>query len=262
MPPKSANISKFKKTLKSPVLIDTNATFNKKLTKKLEESLIEKPSSPRSPSPRSPSPRSPSPRSPSPRSPKASPSRSPKASPSRSPKASPSRSPKGSPRPVSRVPTTVPGVITEETIESRFIVERPSVEKYANRDIIKQNPKVTTEELSIILGVTKVILPKIDTNIAPVPFPKVKPSSPKTKSPRSPSSKSPKASPVKKSCNIMLGDKPIDKSMISAGKKSGNKPVYSMAELKQIAIQLNISATGVKDTIVSNILKELEKRGC
>jgi hypothetical protein len=250
MPPKSANISKFKKSLKNPVLADPEATFNKNLIKTSPVASPQRMSSPKSP--RSPKVMSPQ-RTSSPKSP-----RSPKASPQRS--SSPKRSTSPVTSPV-RLPVYVPGVITEETIESRFIVERPSAERYANRDIIRENPKVTMEELSIILGVTKVSLPKIDTSINTLPLPKVKASSPKSTSPRrsaSPRSKS----PTKKVCNVMLGDKPIDKSMITVGKKSSGKPVYSMAELKQIATQLGISSTGVKDTVVANILKELEKRGC
>jgi hypothetical protein len=106
------------------------------------------------------------------------------------------------------------------------------------------------------LGVTKVVLPKIDTNVQSVKLPKVKVASPKRSS-ASPKT-SPKASP-KKVCNIMLGDKPIDKDMIGGGK---DKSTYSSPELKQIAIQLGISSTGIKAVLAERILKELEKRGC
>jgi hypothetical protein len=123
-------------------------------------------------------------------------------------------------------------------------------------DILKTNPKVSLEELSVILGVTKIVLPKIDTNVKQLSLPKIKASSPKRTSPSR--TKSPKASP-KKVCNIMLGDKPINKDMIGGGK---DKSTYSNPELKQIAIQLGISSTGIKAVLAERILKELEKRGC
>jgi hypothetical protein len=173
---------------------------------------------------------------------------------------SPSRSvsPSRSKSPVS-LPIPLPGEPSEEdSFEFRSVVSRPSAEKYANTDILKKNPVVSMEELSIILGITKISLPKVDTKVKPVTLPKMD-VSPKRSSPKA---KSPRAKSPKKSCNIMLGDKPIDKAMISNDRSTKTRPVYKIEELKEIAKQLLISSTGTKEVLVSSILKELESRGC
>ena len=156
----------------------------------------------------------------------------------------------------------LPGVISSETFEERMVVARPSAERYANMDILKNNPKVTMEELSIILGVTKIHLPKIETKIESLPLPVITRSmSPKVSKSTSPRSK-PK-SPKKDICkDIKIGGQSIKKEMISSERSIKNKPVYKNEELKEIAKQLGISSTGTKDQIVANILKELENKGC
>jgi hypothetical protein len=226
---KSKIVSKIRESLKNPEYVDPDASYNRKTTAKSPKRVSKSPSPKRvskSPSPKRVS------KSPSPK----------RVSKSPSPRVS--------------VPSEIPGVVTDESFEARYLVERPSAEKYANNDIIKKNPKVSLEELSVILGVTKIVLPKIDTNVKSVNLPKIKPSSPKkSASPKT----SPKASPKRSVCNIMLGDKPVDKNMIGGGKDKSN---YSSPELKQIAIQLGISSTGIKAVLAERILKELEKRGC
>ena len=195
---------------------------------------------------------------------------------------------------------SLPGVISTETFEERMVVSRPSAERYANTDILKNNPKVTMEELSIILGVTKIHLPKIETKVEALPLPIIKAASPKTRSvldvnnpktseqispktkvskPSSPKTRSvlgvnnpkiltkpssPKPkSPKKDICkDIKIGGAPIKKEMISSERSVKSKPVYKNDELKEIARQLGVSTTGTKDQIVSGILKELENRGC
>lgn len=182
-------------------------------------------------------------------------------SPSRSKSPARSKSP-------SSLPIPLPGEPSEEdTFEFRSVVSRPSAEKYANTDILKKNPVVSMEELSMILGITKISLPKIDTKVKPVTLPTMETS--KTKSPSrasvkstSPKAKSPRAKSPKKACNIMLGDKPIDKAMISNDRSTKTRPVYKIEELKEIAKQLLISSTGTKEVLVGSILKELESRGC
>lgn len=245
--PKTNRITEIREMLKNPELIkNTKASFNQ-------------------------------PKSPKASSPKAS---SPKVS---SPKAS-------SPKKLSvlavesSLSIPLPGVISTETFEERMVVSRPSAERYANTDILKNNPKVSMEELSIILGVTKIHLPKIETKVEALPLPIIKASSPKSKtlSPKarnfqdvenpkssgqsskasSPKPKGPK-SPKKDICkDIKIGGVPIKKEMISAERSVKSKPVYKNEELKEIARQLGVSTTGTKDQIVSGILKELENRGC
>lgn len=177
-----------------------------------------------------------------------------------------SRSPKRSPKLVSPpLPElNLPGVEVNESYESRSAVLRPSSERYANMDILKKNPKVSIEELAIILGVSKINLPEIDTKIKPIPLPKIESSEvsavSEPKSKKSPVRKN--KSPVRKTCNIMLGDKPIDKSMISTDRATKAKPVYKIEELKEIAKQLSISSVGTKEALVNSILKELEMKGC
>jgi hypothetical protein len=159
----------------------------------------------------------------------------------------------------------IPGVISTETFEERMVVSRPSIEKYANTDILKNNPKISMEELSVLLGVTKINLPKIETKIEPVPLRNLpKSSSPKRGSAKTSPSNSKVASPKKKDVckDIKIGGIPIKKEMISIERSTKNKPVYKNEELKEIARQLDISPTGTKDQIVSAILKELENRGC
>jgi hypothetical protein len=195
-----------------------------------------------------------------PASPKVSRPASPKVSRPASPKVSRPASPKMS-RPASPLPVPIPGVVSTETFEERFVVSRPSIEKYANTDILKKNPKITMEELSIILGVTKIHLPKIETRVENLPLPVImKAASPKRGSKASsPKAKSPKRDVCK---DIKIGGVPIKKEMISTERSVKSKPVYKNEELKEIARQLGVSTTGTKDQIVTNILKELENRGC
>ena len=146
-----------------------------------------------------------------------------------------------------------------------MVVSRPSIEKYANTDILKNNPKISMDELSVLLGVTKINLPKIETKIESIPLRNLpKSSSPKRGSAKVSPSESKVASPKKKDIckDIKIGGVPIKKEMISTERSTKTKPVYKNDELKEIARQLDISPTGTKDQIVSVILKELENRGC
>jgi hypothetical protein len=241
--PKTSRITEIREMLKTPGIgKNTKASFNQ----------------PKSPKPSSPKPSSPKPSSPKPSSPKPS---------------SPKRSRQNTVV-ESQLPMPLPGLISTETYEERMVVARPSAERYANTDILKNNPKVSMEELSIILGVTKIHLPKIDTKVESLPLPLItKSSSPRSKSPKptnqskSPKPSSPKnlapKSPKKDICkDIKIGGQPIKKEMISAERSVKSKPVYKNDELKEIARQLGVSTTGTKDQIVSGILKELENRGC
>ena len=112
------------------------------------------------------------------------------------------------------------------------------------------------QELSEILGVTKINLPVIKTKVEKIELPPV----------IAENIKSPSRTAIKKTsfggCDIKIGGKPIDKAMISE-KKSGNKNIYNVKELKEIGKQLNLSLSNLsKDLIVNEILKELEARGC
>jgi hypothetical protein len=131
---------------------------------------------------------------------------------------------------------------------------RPSIERFETNEILKKNPKVSMQELSEILGVTRVNLPAIKTKVDEIHLPSIKVE--KIKSPTRATSK--KSS----SCDIQIGGKPIDKSMVSLERSSVKKPVYNVSELKEIGKQLGLSLTGPKDTLVVTILKELESRGC
>jgi hypothetical protein len=264
------NISKLKKSLKSPKRKNTNATFNKKkdIVEEKFLPLPELPSKVASPgrvSPKTPTPPNiefPKSRSPGRVSPKAtSPGRvSPKAtSPGRvSPK---TPTPPNIEFPKSRSPGRVspaniglPGVPSNKTFDSRYTAMRPSIERFEENEIIKKNPKVSMQELSEILGVTRIKLPQIKTKIEEIPLPSM----------RIEKAKSPSRMEKKKSsnCDIMIGGKPIDKSMVSLERSSVKKPVYNVSELKEIGKQLGLSLTGPKDVLVVSILKELESRGC
>ena len=227
--PTYPRISKLKESLKNPTYVDEEATFQKK----------------------------------SKRSSSKSPKRASSVSPKRSSSVSPKRSSSVSPKRVDVL--ELPGEVPKEQFEFRAVVSRPSAEKYANMEILKKNPTVTMEELSMILGATKISLPKIETKMKPIELPTMKVSSPK-RTPKSPQKESSKAkSPKresKKKCGVMLRGKPIDKSMISMERSSKAKPVYKIEELKEIAKQLLLSSTGTKDVLVTSILAELENRGC
>jgi hypothetical protein len=131
---------------------------------------------------------------------------------------------------------------------------RPAIERFETNEILKKNPKVSMQELSEILGVTRVNLPVIKTKVDEIQLPSIKVE--KVKSPTRVTSK--KSS----SCDIQIGGNPIDKSMVSLERSSAKKPVYNVSELKEIGKQLGLSLTGPKDTLVVTILKELESRGC
>jgi hypothetical protein len=214
------------------------------------------PASPKAASPKAASPKAASPKA-----------ASPKAASPKSSKRSRSSSRKSSRRNSITVDLElpIPGVISTETFEERMVVSRPSIEKYANSDILKNNPKITMDELSLLLGVTKINLPKIETKIDSIPLRNLpKSSSPKRGSAKTSPSSSKAASPKKKDIckDIKIGGVPIKKEMISTERSTKTKPVYKNDELKEIARQLDISPTGTKDQIVSAILKELENRGC
>jgi hypothetical protein len=259
------NISKLKKTLKSPKRKNPNATFNKKKNVVAEESVLplpELPSKTKSPKASSPKAKSPSPpsiefvKTVSPKI--SSPGRvSPKTKSPRSlsppsiefvktvsPKAS---SPKAS-------SPNLPGVPSAKTFDSRYATMRPSIERFEENEIIKKNPKVSMQELSEILGVTRIKLPQIKTKIDEIPLPSVK-----VEKVKSPSKIEKKKS---SSCDIMIGGKPVDKTMVSLERSSVKKPVYNVSELKEIGKQLGLSLSGPKDVLVVSILKELESRGC
>jgi hypothetical protein len=269
------NISKLKKTLKSPKRKNPKATFNKKKNTIEEEhilSLPELPSKPKTPTPpniqfpKSKSPRSVSPKATSPRSVNPKPtsprSVSPKAtSPGRAspktptppniqfPKSKSPRSPKATSPNIN-----LPGIPSAKTFDSRYAVMRPSIERFEENEIIKKNPKVSMQELSEILGVTRIKLPQIKTKLEEIPLPSIK-----VEKVKSPSRIEKKKS---SSCDIMIGGKPVDKNMVSLERSSAKKPIYNVSELKEIGKQLGLSLSGPKDVLVISILKELESRGC
>lgn len=250
------NISKLKKTLKSPKRKNPKATFNKKKDVQVEESVLplpELPSKPMSPKASSPpsiefvkskSPKATSPRatSPSPPSIEFVKTKSPKSPKATSPKAS------------SPTSINLPGVPSGKTFDSRYAAMRPSIERFEENEIIKKNPKVSMQELSEILGVTRIKLPQIKTKIDEIPLPSMK-----VEKVKSPSRIEKKKS---SSCDIMIGGKPVDKNMVSLERSSAKKPVYNVSELKEIGKQLGLSLSGPKDILVVSILKELESRGC
>jgi len=159
-------------------------------------------------------------------------------------------------RSVSPKSLNLPGINSIKSFDSRYTVMRPSIERFETNEIIRKNPKVSMQELSEILGVTRVNLPEIHTKIDKIDLPPV--FAERVNSPSRISSK--KTSSV--GCDIKIGGKPIDKAMISE-KKSGNKNIYNVKELREIGKQLNLSLSNLgKDLIVSTILKELESRGC
>jgi hypothetical protein len=242
------SIKKFKETLSTPLYKNPEATFNKPKKVKSPKAM----SPVRSVSPKAMSPRSPvrslSPKAMSPRSPVR--SLSPKAMSPRSPVRS--LSPK-SPRSYN---INLPGVSTEKSFDTRYAAMRPSIERFETNEIIRKNPKVSMQELSEILGVTRVNLPVINTKIEKIDLPSVNVE--RAKSPSRVTSKKTSSG----GCDIKIGGKPIDKAMISE-KKSGNKNIYNVKELREIGKQLNLSLSNLsKDLIVSSILKELEARGC
>jgi hypothetical protein len=234
------NISKLKKTLKSPKRKNPNATFNKKKNIEVEESVLplpELPSSPKRASPRSP--KTTSPRSLSPPSIEFVKTRSPKI-------ASPGR--------VSPVKINLPGIPSTKTFDSRYAAMRPSIERFEENEIIKKNPKVSMQELAEILGVTRIKLPQIKTKVEEIPLPSMK-----VEKVKSPSKVEKKKTLI---CDIMIGGTPVNKLMVSLERSSIKKPVYNVSELKEIGKQLGLSLSGPKDVLVVSILKELESRGC
>ena len=251
------NISKLKKSLKSPKRKNPNATFNKKKNTKLvvEETLLplpELPSSPKRVSPKTPTPpniefpssRSKSPKRVSPKTP---------TPPNIEFPSSRSKSPKVVSH--ERISPNLPGVPSKKSFDSRYAAMRPSIERFEENEIIKKNPKVSMQELAEILGVTRIKLPQIKTKIEEIPLPSVKVE--KAKSPTRMESKKKSST-----CDILIGGKQIDKSMVSLERSSVKKPVYNVSELKEIGKQLGLSLTGPKEIFVVSILKELESRGC
>jgi hypothetical protein len=241
------NISKLKKSLKSPKRKNPNATFNKKKAA-VEESVLPLPELPSKVA----SPKATSPKTGGPASPKAtSPGRiSPKTPTPPNIEFPKSKSPKTK----SPVSPNLPGVPSTKTFDSRYAAMRPSIERFEENEIIKKNPKVSMQELAEILGVTRIKLPQIKTKIDEIPLPSVK-----VEKVKSPSRMEKKKS---SSCDVMIGGKPVDKSMVSLERSSAKKPVYNVSELKEIGKQLGLSLTGPKDILVVSILKELESRGC
>jgi len=219
-------ISKLKKSLKSPKRKNTNATFNKKKMSKITEEevlpLPEIPKSPKTPTP----PNIEFPKSKSPKSPK-----------------------------MQNEIQGLPGIPSNKSFDARYVAMRPSIERFEENEIIKKNPKVSMQELSEILGVTKIRLPHIKTKLDEINLPSVNVE--KAKSPSRVQSKKKSSS-----CDIMIGGKMIDKSMVSLERSSTKKPVYNVSELKEIGKQLGLSLNGPKDVLVISILKELESRGC
>jgi hypothetical protein len=248
------NISKLKKSVKSQKGKNVNASFNKAKSPRAASPralspvrddvlpLPELPTSPKTRSPKSPRAKSPTPpniefpRSISPKSPK-----------TKSPRSPSPKSPK-------TTSLNLPGIPSNKSFDSRYAAMRPSIERFETNEILKKNPKVSMQELSEILGVTRVNLPIIKTKVDEINLPSIKVE--KVKSPTRATSK--KSS----GCDIQLGGKPIDKSMVSLERSSAKKPVYNVSELKEIGKQLGLSLTGPKDTLVVTILKELESRGC
>jgi hypothetical protein len=275
---KTSRISKLRSALKTPGIEKTvQKSFNLPKSPKAASPKTASPktASPKAASPKVASPKAASPKAASPKAAKGSRSSSKVASPkvtrSRSSSKASKRSRSASKKSSRRNSITVdleipiPGVISTETFEERMVVSRPSIEKYANTDILKNNPKISMEELAVLLGITKINLPKIETKINSVPLHNLpKSASPKRSSVKTSLSESKAASPKKKDIckDIKIGGVPIKKDMISIERSTKTKPVYKNEELKEIARQLDISPTGTKDQIVNTILKELENRGC
>ena len=228
------SIKKFKETLSTPLYKNPEATFNKPKKVKGSKAMSPRPLSPvRSVSPKSVRATSPV-RSVSPKSVRS---------------VSPVRS---------MLPETVnlPGVSSNKSFDTRYAVMRPSIERFETNEIIRKNPKVSMQELSEILGVTRVNLPAINTKLEKIQLSPVN-----VERARSPSRVTSKKS-SSGGCDIKIGGKHIDKAMISE-KKSGNKNIYNVKELREIGKQLNLSLSNLsKELIVSTILKELEARGC
>jgi hypothetical protein len=261
------NISKLKKSLKSQKGKNVNASFNKAKSPRVSspralspvrEDVFPLPELPKSPkSPRAKSPTPPNiefPGSKSPKSPRAKSPTPPNIEFPRSisPKTKSPRSP--SPKSPKTISINLPGIPSNKSFDSRYVAMRPAIERFETNEILKKNPKVSMQELSEILGVTRVNLPVIKTKLDEIQLPSIKVE--KVKSPTRTTSK--KFS----SCDIQIGGKSIDKSMVSLERSSAKKPVYNVSELKEIGKQLGLSLTGPKDTLVITILKELESRGC
>ena len=239
------NISKLKKSVKSQKGKNVNASFNKtkKAISPVREDVLPLPELPKSPKTKSP--RSMSPKNLTPPNIEFPKSISPKT-----PKSPRSMSPK-SPKSIS---VNLPGIPSNKSFDSRYAAMRPSIERFETNEILKKNAKVSIQELSEILGVTRVNLPVIKTKVDEINLPSI--SVEKIKSP------SRNASKKTSGCDVHIGGKPIEKSMISLERSSVKKPVYNVSELKEIGKQLGLSLTGPKDTLVVTILKELESRGC
>jgi hypothetical protein len=245
------SIKKFKETLSTPLYKNPEATFNKPKKVKSPKAM----SPVRSVSPKAMSPvRSVSPKVMSPRSPVRSVSPKAMSPKTMSPKTMSPRS--LSPKSPRSYNINLPGVSSAKSFDTRYAAMRPSIERFETNEIIRKNPKVSMQELSEILGVTRVNLPAINTKIDKIELSPVNVE--RAKSPSRVTSK--KASSG--GCDIKIGGKHIDKAMISE-KKSGNKNIYNVKELREIGKQLNLSLSNLsKDLIVSAILKELEARGC
>lgn len=151
-------------------------------------------------------------------------------------------SPKSNIRPL----PSIPGVSSVKipTLESpkKALVLPPKLNEESNKSI-------SVEELAQLLG-GKRKLPKINTKVEQNP---VSPIKEKSKSPKDKKNGSLKD---KKYCAT------LDKSKITGDRPAKGKTVYSLDEMKEIARNLKISPTGIKQVLAENILARMKEIGC
>jgi hypothetical protein len=152
-------------------------------------------------------------------------------------------SPKSKTRPL----PSIPGVSSAKTpkFESpkKALVLPPKISESEDTKV------VSVEELAQLLG-GKRKLPKINTKIEQKP---VSPIKEKSKSPKDKKNGNAKD---KKYCAT------LDKSKITGERPAKGKTVYSLDEMKEIARNLKISPTGIKQVLADNILARMKEIGC
>jgi hypothetical protein len=114
----------------------------------------------------------------------------------------------------------------------------------------EENTKsISVEELAQLLG-GKRKLPKINTKVEQKPISPIKEKS------KSPKDKKNGNAKDKKYCAT------LDKSKITGDRPAKGKTVYSLDEMKEIARNLKISPTGIKQVLAENILARMKEIGC
>ena len=151
-------------------------------------------------------------------------------------------SPKSKTRPL----PSIPGASSVKSLRLESPKKSLVLPPKLNEDTAKS---ISVEELAQLLG-GKRKLPKINTKVEQNP---VSPIKEKSKSP-------------KDTKNGSLKDKnycaTLDKSKITGDRPAKGKTVYSLDEMKEIARNLKISPTGIKQVLAENILARMKEIGC